>query len=127
MGQGCTETVSDPSGRRDLRDSLDCGTVSETRDAVLRLAYEYPDWVPVLRAACVQARKSEPYGGQFAGSWVLQELAQETGQPQWQPGLRRLVAYGLLEKVGDSARGGRRAYYRMPDRVQVENTLATLP
>jgi hypothetical protein len=101
--------------------------MSETREAVLRLAYEYPDWVPVLRAACAQARKSEPYGGQFAGRWVLQELAHETGRPQWQPGLRRLVSYGLLEKVGESTRGGRRAYYRMPDRQGVETALAALP
>jgi hypothetical protein len=98
-----------------------------SRDAVLRLAYEHPDWVPVLRAACVQARKSEPYGGQFAGRWVLQELEHETGQRQWQPGLRRLVAYGLLEKVGESTRGGRRAYYRMPDPDGVEQALARLP
>jgi hypothetical protein len=101
--------------------------VPETRDAVLRLAYEHPDWVPVLRAACTQARKSEPYGGQFAGRWVLQELQQQTGLPQWQPGLRRLVSYGLLEKVGESTRGGRRAYYRMPDADGVEQALAGLP
>jgi len=101
--------------------------LAESRDAVLRLAYEHPDWVPVLRAACVQARKSEPYGGQFAGRWVLQELEQETGQRQWQPGLRRLVAYGLLEKVGESTRGGRRAYYRMPDADGIERALASLP
>lgn len=97
------------------------------RDKVLRLAYEQPDWVPVLRAACVQSQKSEPYGGQFAGRWVLQELAAETGSPEWRPGLRLLVAYGLLEKVGESTRGGRRAYYRMPDREAVERALAELP
>jgi hypothetical protein len=101
--------------------------VTGTADAVQRLAYEYPDWVPVLRAACVQARKSEPFGGQFAGRWVLQELARQTGRPEWQPGLRRLVAYGLLEKVGESTRGGRRAYYRMPDRAGVEDALGGLP
>ena len=98
-----------------------------TDDAVKRLAYEHPDWVPVLRAACVQAQKSEPYGGQFAGRWVLQELAQHTGRAEWQPGLRRLVAYGLLEKVGESTRGGRRAYYRMPDRLGVEEALGEIP
>jgi hypothetical protein len=83
--------------------------------------------VPVLRAACIQARKSEPYGGQFAGRWVLQELTQQTGQPEWQPGLRRLVAYRLLEKVGESTRGGRRAYYRMPNRRGVEEALNEIP
>ena len=32
-----------------------------------------------LRAACAQARKSEPYGGEFAGRWALQELEHESG------------------------------------------------
>ncbi len=97
--------------------------MQDTRQNVMRLAYEQPDWIPVLRAACAQARKSEPYGGQFAGSWVLSELAAQTGKPEWRPGLRLLVAYGLLEKAGESTRGGRRAYYRMPDREDVERAL----
>jgi len=50
-----------------------------------------------------------------------------TGEPAWKPGLRLLVAYGLLEKSGESTRGGRRAYYRMPDRTGVEEALAALP
>ena len=58
---------------------------------------------------------------------MLQELAQQSGRPEWQPGLRRLVAYGLLEKVGESTRGGRRAYYRMPDRFGVEEALNENP
>jgi hypothetical protein len=95
----------------------------DTRRAVLELAYEREDWLPVLRAACAQAQKTEPYGGRFAGSWVLQELAALTGSAEWRPGLRLLVAYGLLEKDGESTRGGRRAYYRMPDRAGVEAAL----
>src|SRR5262245_54084255 len=95
----------------------------ETREAVLALAYEQPDWLPVLRAACEVARKSEPYGGRFAGSWVLQELARHLNQPVWRPGLRRLAGYGLLEKSGASTRGGSRAYYRMPQRTVVEEVL----
>lgn len=101
-------------------------SANHTGQAVQRLAYDHPDWVPVLRAACEQARKSEPFGGQFAGRWVLQEWAQQTGTQQWKPGLRLLVAYGLLEKVGESTRGGRRAYYRMPDRARVEQALKNL-
>jgi hypothetical protein len=98
----------------------------DVRQDVMRLAYEHPDWIPVLQAACAQARKSEPYGGQFAGSWVLKELQAQTGHPAWRPGLRRLVTYGLLEKVGESTRGGRRAYYRMPDRREIELSLADI-
>ena len=97
-----------------------------TGQAVHRLAYDHPDWIPVLRAACAQARKSEPFGGQFAGRWVLQEWAQQSGAPRWKPGLRLLVAYGLLEKVGESTRAGRRAYYRMLDRAGVEQALKDL-
>lgn len=92
----------------------------------MRLALEQPDWLPVVRAACAQAREAEPYGGEFAGSWVLQKMTQLTGEPAWRPGLRLLVAYGLLEKSGESTRGGRRAYYRMPDRAEVEAALKEL-
>ncbi len=96
---------------------------SSTKDQVMRLLREHPDERSLLRAACEQARKCEP--GDFAGSWVLQEMAQQTGEPQWRPGLRRLSAFGLLVKT-DTARGGRRAYYRMPDRLGVEQALAEL-
>jgi hypothetical protein len=99
----------------------------DTRASVLRLAYEDPEWLAVLRAACVQARKSAPYGGEFAGRWVLQEVERMTGAPTWRPGLRKLVACGLLEKAGESTRGGRRAYYRMPDPDGVEKALAEVP
>ena len=93
----------------------------------MQLAYEKPDWLPVLRSACQEARTSEPFGGRFAGSWVLRGVETETGGRAWRPGLRLLVAYGLLEKDGESTRGGRRAYYRMPDRAGVEQALEDLP
>lgn len=97
----------------------------ETRRAVMRLAHEHPDWLPVLRAACSQARQTEHTCGEFAGSWVLQEVTKETGRPEWRPGLRLLSSSGLIEKT-DTARGGRRAYYRMPDREGVEQALAEI-
>jgi hypothetical protein len=107
---------------------LESGVVAEeTRRAVKQLAYEHPDWIPILRAACAQAEKSEPYGGRFAGRWVLQEVKAQTGNDEWKPGLRRLVAYGLIDKAGESTRGGRRAYYRMPHRAEVERALRELP
>ena len=92
----------------------------------MQLASERPDWIPVLRATVAQAKKSEPYGGRFAGHWVLEELKNETGRPEWVPGLRLLVSYGLIEKSGESTRGGRRAYYSMPSRPSVEAALAEL-
>ena len=102
-----------------------------TRERVLRLVNEYPEETLLLRAACEQARRCEP--GDFAGSWVLRELGRlsgrtgpvVTGDPSWRPGLRRLSAFGLIEKTG-TARGGRRAYYRMPDREEVERALAAI-
>lgn len=102
-----------------------------TKQQVLRLLNEYPEERLLVRAACEQAGKCAP--GDFAGSWVLQELKRLigqsgpvlTGDSAWRPGLRRLSAYGLIEKV-DTARGGRRAYYRMPDRETVEEALAEI-
>ena len=93
--------------------------------AVIRLASERPEWVPVLQAACVCAERAEQFDGEFAGAWVLSELKRETGEG-WRPGLRTLATYGLLVKSGESVRGGRRAYYRMPDRLGVEEALAEL-
>jgi len=93
---------------------------TEAIRAVMRLASEKPDWLPVLQAACESARKAEAFGGEFAGSWVISELQRQTEADVWLPGLRTLAVYGLIEKSGPSTRGGRRAYYRMPDRAGVE-------
>jgi hypothetical protein len=93
----------------------------------MHLAGEKPGWIPALRAACEAARKAERYGGEFAGAWVVDELEQLTGERAWLPGLRTLAVYGLIEKAGPSTRGGRRAYYRMPDRPGVEQALRQLP
>ncbi len=98
---------------------------SDTARSVFRLASERPDWIPVLRAACQSARRAEEFGGEFAGAWVLAELGR-TGQPSWRPGLRTLAAYGLIQKSGESTRGGRRAYYRMPHREAIEEALEQL-
>lgn len=91
--------------------------------AVQRLAIEHPEWLPILEAATsVAARVEEHGGGEFAGAWVVDELARR-GLSRWIPNLRILVSYGLLEKSGPSTRGGRRAYYRMLDRAGVEDAL----
>ena len=87
---------------------------SGTADAVRFLARGDPGWLPVLWAAYVRARQTEQTGGVFAGAWVLDLLSQTAGRPMYVPGLRKLAAHGLLIKV-DQSRGGRRAYYRMPD------------
>lgn len=98
-----------------------------TRDLVQRLRLESPDWLPILRAAVTVAERVEPHGGQFAGAWVLQEWIRDA-RPEvpWKPGLRTLAAHGLIERVGASTRGGRRAYYRMPDRAGVDEALTEL-
>jgi hypothetical protein len=97
--------------------------MSNTDGAVRRLALEHPDWLPVLEAAVAVAATVEPHGGEFAGAWVVDELAKRGGA-RWIPNLRILVTYGLIEKSGDSTRGGRRAYYRMPEREAVGRALA---
>jgi hypothetical protein len=95
---------------------------TDVEQAVRRLAIEHPNWLPVLEAAASVAADLEPQGGEFAGAWVVAELAKR-GSPRWIPNLRILVSYGLLEKSGPSTRGGRRAYYRMPDRAGVVKAL----
>jgi hypothetical protein len=90
--------------------------------AVRRLASEHPEWLAVLEAAVTVAANVEAHGGEFAGAWVVDELGRR-GAPRWIPNLRILVSYGLIEKSGPSTRGGRRAYYRMPDRGDVERAL----
>ena len=95
-------------------------TIEQAWDRVSELARERPEWLPILKAACEQAKESEPYGGRFAGRWVLEKYG------SWAPGLRVLVGYGLLEKSGESTRQGRRAYYRMPDWRDVEEAVSRL-
>lgn len=95
--------------------------------AVSALTRERPEWVPVLRAALAVAERAEPYGGEFAGAWVLSELKQQSGHPVWLPNLRLLISYGFLEKAGESTRNGRRAYYRCINRQAIGLALAQLP
>src|SRR5438034_6296103 len=99
--------------------------ITDMERAVRRLALEHPEWLPVLEAAAAVAGNVEEHGGEFAGTWVVDELARR-GSPRWIPNLRILVSYGLLEKSGPSTRGGRRAYYRMPDRVGVVRAIEAL-
>ncbi len=102
-------------------------------NGVKRLAIEHPDWLPIVAACLNCARKYK----EFAGKWVRQEL-QGTGwaglqfgnafgnvKAVWFPGLRLLVSYGIL-KHEDTTRGGRRAYYTMPDPEGVEKALREL-
>jgi hypothetical protein len=91
--------------------------------AVMRLANDREKsemWLPVVAAAYRQAVRTTPYGGEFAGAWVLGELG------GWVPNLRLLAALEIIEKSGDSTRGGRRAYYRMPDVEGVKRALVEL-
>jgi hypothetical protein len=98
----------------------------EAKQAVGALATERPEWIPVLEAACAVADRVEAYGGEFAGAWVVDELATQTGRRAWVPNLRVLVSYGLIEKVGESSRGGRRAYYKFLAKEAVKKTLAQI-
>jgi len=99
---------------------------SQALRAVAALTQERPEWLPVLEAALAVAERSQPYGGEFAGAWVLDELEQRTGHPTWLPNLRVLTSYGFLEKAGESTRGGRRAYYRCTGTQVISRVLARL-
>ena len=71
------------------------------------------DWLLVVRGCYVTAEYSE----EFAGSWIADK--------GWFPNLRTLAKCGIIEKAG-TARGGKRAYYRMPDREGVGKALREL-
>ncbi len=99
---------------------------SDARRAVAALANERPEWLPVLEAAIAVSERVQPYGGEFAGAWVLDELQRRTGRRTWLPNLRVLVSYGLLEKAGEPTRGGRRAYYRLAATNAIREVLERL-
>ena len=90
-------------------------------DGVKRLSEERPDWIPIVMECLECAQKYN----KFAGSWVLSGLAEKRKKKVWKPGLRTLAAYGILEKVTTS-RGGRRAYYIMPDLEGAKKALVEL-
>ncbi|MFA6393097.1 MAG: S24 family peptidase [Candidatus Paceibacterota bacterium] len=92
-------------------------------DKVKLLSYEHPEWVDVLRA-CISVLKKAG-GSKIAGSWVYEELRDK--KSNFLPNnLRLLVRIGLLQKIGDSTRGGHRAYYTMPDIIILEKALDSL-
>ena len=96
----------------------------------LRLGREQPSWIPAIQASLVLARRSTKDSRntthEFAGAWVLDELQRRVAKDAWFPNLRILVSYGVLQKSGESTRGGQRAYYRMPDPDGVSRALSDL-
>ena len=81
---------------------------------------ERPKWIPILKACLREAQRVR---GDFAGAWVLEEAKRDG--IQWFPNLRTLKSCGILQKTHIS-RGGRRAYYLMPDIEGVEKALSEL-
>ena len=73
------------------------------------------DWLKVVKACYEETERVK----EFAGSWIIDKVG-------WFPSLRMFVRYGILEKVGETVRAGRRAYYRMPDRDGVRRGLKEL-
>lgn len=98
-------------------------------EGVMRLAREHPfkakgglpafdvDWLKVVKGCYEEARRLE--GRSFAGAWVVDKVG-------WFPGLRMLEKYGILKKEGETVRGGRRAYWTMPDMDGVGRALREL-
>ncbi len=80
---------------------------------------EHPgdQWIRIVKACLTVAERTK---GEFAGAWVLWEAKKEG--IDWFPNLRPLVTCGVLERTSGS-RGGRRAYYVMPDPEGVRNAL----
>lgn len=86
--------------------------------AVKKLLEEKPEWFPIVSEALKAALKYE----EFAGSWVLREIREKGEFYPLGPGLRTLAAFGILKRTVTS-RGGRRAYYIMPDPDGVQRAL----
>ena len=95
-------------------------------DGVMRLAREHPftkggmfdvDWLRVVKGCYEEAKRLE--GKSFACAWVVNRVG-------WFPGLRMLEKYGILKKEGETVRGGRRAYWVMPDMDGVARALREL-
>lgn len=82
-------------------------------EAAMKLMRERSAWLPIIKICYDMAGETQ----EFAGAWVYEQLGR-----QWFPSLRPLALRGILEKV-DISRGGRRAYYRMPDREGVGRAL----
>lgn len=106
-------------------DVLRCRGMKNTKynngyEAVIALLREHPEWKGVVKASLDEAKTIKT--DRFAGAWVL-ERAKNHGIP-WVPNLRKLSSYGILKKEGESSRGGRRAYYSMPDVEGVERALS---
>ena len=97
--------------------------VVDGRDAVLRVATEDPQWLPAVRAALTLMDRSVD---EFAGAWLLDEMLRQHAPRTWYPNFRRLMTLGILEKVGESTRGGQRAYYRLVDADGVRRGLDEL-
>src|SRR5260370_375884 len=57
---------------------------------------------------------------------ALDALEPGTGRRTWFPNLSVLVSYGLIEKAGESSRGGRRAYYRFSAKQSIKEALTRL-
>lgn len=91
-------------------------------NALMRMVRELPKerlnyWLRIIEA-CLSVTKTP--SGEFAGAWVLEE-AKKKGIT-WFPNLRSLVSYGILKRT-DVTRGGRRAYYIIPDSEGVAKAL----
>ncbi|HVA39648.1 MAG TPA: hypothetical protein VNF49_03225 [Candidatus Binataceae bacterium] len=91
--------------------------------AVKRFIRDHPDWTQIVMACLIEADSTRDSPGEFAGAWVLQK-AKDRGVA-WFPNLRPLVTYEILKRTGGS-RGGRRAYYMMPDPEGVKRALAEI-
>ena len=85
--------------------------------ATKRFLRDFPHHFAVVTACLNLAEQTR---GDFAGTWVLRE-AQKSGIA-WFPNLRSLASYGILRRT-DVTRGGRRAYYTMPDVAGVKAAL----
>jgi len=88
-----------------------------------RLVADRPDWIEVVEECLKTSDEAQRYNGEFPGARVWKVMKEKN--KYLFPNLKPLVTYGILRKT-DSSRGGRRAYYVMPDRNGVRRALTEL-
>ena len=89
------------------------GVLKLSKDSIRKTAFGTTiDWLTVAKACYDWVMEGN--SPEFAGSWILKYMKHKGYHPSWFPGLRRLAAYGILERI-EVSRGGKRAYWRFVD------------
>ena len=94
-----------------------------TEEKVRQLLYIKSNWRPILEECLIVSKEQKGKDGKFAGAWVMNGLRTQGITPP--NNLRTLSSIGLIKLAG-TARGGKRAYYTIPDLRGLSDALRKL-